>query len=279
MDTSESGFITAGGSQLYYETTGDGPAVLLIHGASVDLRMWGELVPALAGTYRVIRYDLRGLGRSARPAAAYRMADDAAAVLDHLGVAAAAVVGFSTGGAIAVELAARYPDRVRALVLIGAIAAPPPQELPAGWAAASDEARALLEPRERARAAGDLAAAVAADLDVWATAHHGQGRAVLEAWGTDNPYFHEMGDLEELGPVSAADLAGITAPALVIVGDQDIALSRVSAGHLAASIPGAQRRVFAGADHFVSSAQPAEFSAALSTFLADCQPAEPGRAR
>lgn len=56
--------------------------------------MWDEQVAELAGSYQVIRYDLRGLGRSARPAGPYRMADDALAVLDHLGVAAAAVVGF-----------------------------------------------------------------------------------------------------------------------------------------------------------------------------------------
>jgi 3-oxoadipate enol-lactonase len=268
MQTSGSGYITAGGGQLYYESAGDGPAVVLIHGGSVDLRMWDDLMPALTDSYHVIRYDLRGLGRSDRPAAAYRMADDVPAVLDRLGVPAATMVGFSTGGAIAVELAARHPDRVRGVVLIGAIPALDQDEQPPGWAAARAEAGALLEPRERAKAAGDLDAAVALDLDVWATAHHGEARARLEAWGAANPYFHEMGEFEQIGPVSRADLAGITAPVLVTVGDQDLALSRVGAEYLAATIPGARLRVFPGADHFVSTAQPAEFTAALTGFLA-----------
>jgi pimeloyl-ACP methyl ester carboxylesterase len=267
MHSSGTGHITAGGGQLYYETAGDGPAVVLIHGGSVDLRMWDDLMPSLTG-YQVIRYDLRGLGRSARPAAAYRMADDVPAVLDHLGVPAAVVVGFSTGGAIAAELAVRHPDRVSAVLLIGAIPPLQQDEQPPAWAAAYDEAVALLQPRERAKAAGDLTAAVTLDLDVWATAHHGEARARLEAWGAANPYFHEMGELEEIGPVSAADLAGITVPVLVTVGDQDLALSRVAAEYLAATIPGARLRVFAGADHFVSTAQPAEFSAVLTEFLA-----------
>jgi 3-oxoadipate enol-lactonase len=265
----DSGYITAGGGRLYYETAGDGPAVVLIHGGSVDLRMWDEQLPELSAGHRVIRYDLRGLGRSALPSAPYRMIDDVVAVLDHLGVADAAIVGFSTGGAIALELAVRHPERVSALVLAGAIPTVEPDELPPGLAAARAELVKQLDPREKAQERGDLAAAVAADLDVWARAHRGAGRAQLEAWGAANPYFYlGMGEHEQLGPVTAADLAKLSAPALVIVGDQDVTLSRLSADYLAAVIPGARLSVFAGADHFVSTAQPAAFGAAVRSFLA-----------
>ena len=82
---------------------GAGPAVVAIHGGPADLRMRESLVPALAESYRMIRYDLRGLGRSEPPTAPYRMAGDVAAVHDHLGEASTALVGFSTGGAIAAE--------------------------------------------------------------------------------------------------------------------------------------------------------------------------------
>jgi pimeloyl-ACP methyl ester carboxylesterase len=79
-----------------------------------------------------------------------------------------------------------------------------------------------------------------------------------------NPYLHAgMGEHEQLGPVSDAAVAAIAAPTLVMVGDQDTGLSRLCADYLADTIPGAQLQVFAGADHFVSTAQPAAFNKAL----------------
>ncbi len=83
-----------------------------------------------------------------------------------------------------------------------------------------------------------------------------------------NPYFHAgMGEHEQLGPVSDAAVAAITAPTLVMVGDQDTGLSRLCADYLAGTIPGAQLQVLAGADHFVSTAQPAAFNQALRSGL------------
>jgi pimeloyl-ACP methyl ester carboxylesterase len=225
---------------------------------------------ALVENYRVIRYDLRGLGQSAAPTAPYRMCDDVAAVLDHLGVDAAAVVGFSTGGAVAVDFTVRYPARATALVTIGAITEREPTQIPGFDAARRDLARQLAE-RDAAAARGDVDAAVAVDLDVWATAHHGAARAELEEWAKANPYFHfstsEHDEYEQINPVSDAVLATITAPALITVGELDVGLSRLCADHLAATIPGARLRVFAGADHFVSTAERAEFNATLRTFL------------
>jgi len=228
--------------------------------------MWDDLVPALAASYRVIRYDIRGLGSSAPPADAYRMADDVGAVLDHLGEGSATLIGHSTGGAVAVEFAALHPQRVTALVAIGALLPADPE--PDGFEAAGRELVASLDAREQARRRGDLAAAVAADLDVWAVAHHGPARARLERLALDNPYFHtDMGECEQLGPVSDADLAAITAPALIMVGDLDVPLSLLWAAHLARVIPAARLQVIEGADHYVSTAQPGAFRSALCAFL------------
>ncbi len=165
-------------------------------------------------------------------------------------------------------------------MLIGAITPADPADQPAAMAAAREHLYAQLAPRESAAAVGDLTAAVAADLDVWASAHHGAARERLQAWGMANPYFHEgMGEHEELGPVSDVDLAAIARPALVIVGDQDVALSRLAAEQLAATIPGAERLVVAGADHYVSTAQPGELGAALRAFLAARHAMAPARER
>ena len=265
-----SGYVAVDGGRVYVEAAGAGPALVLIHGSSVDMRMWDVPATALADTYRVIRYDMRGLGRSAPPTASYRMSDDLDAVLDHFEVAAAALVGFSTGGAVAAEFAATRPERTTALVLVGAVVEPDPADPAApGLAAALEELMVLLAPREAARERADLPAAVAADLDVWASAHHGAARAQLQDWGTANPYFHfGMFEHEELDQLGAAALGKVTAPALVIVGDQDVEMARRSAEHVAAGIPGARLQVFSGADHYVSTAQPEMFTAVLRSFLA-----------
>lgn len=104
---------------LYYETRGAGPAVVLIHGGQMDLRIWDEQVQPFARELRVIRYDIRGFGRSAAPSRPYSNTDDLAGLLRELGVEKAAFVGSSLGGAIATDFAIVHPELVEALVLSG----------------------------------------------------------------------------------------------------------------------------------------------------------------
>src|SRR5215211_420992 len=117
------------GLDLYYEETGSGPPLLLIAGLSGNTLGWAMLQPTLAERFRVIAFDNRGAGRSSAPPGPYttrRMADDAAALLDRLGVARAHVLGFSMGGMVAQELALHHPARVGRLVLYGTLARPRP---------------------------------------------------------------------------------------------------------------------------------------------------------
>jgi pimeloyl-ACP methyl ester carboxylesterase len=101
---------------------GDAPALLLIHGTAASARSWEPMVPLLTGSHRVIRIDLLGCGRSAKPdGASYAVPDQArlaGAALDQLGIEHTIVVGHSSGGAVATALAERRPDLVTALVLI-----------------------------------------------------------------------------------------------------------------------------------------------------------------
>lgn len=113
------------GVRLYYEEHGQGPPILCVHGTGGSALMWGAAVPELARLGRVIVYDRRGCTRSQRPdpydkTSVAEHADDAAALLDALGAAPAAVVGRSYGGGVAIDLALRYPQRVRGLVLLEA---------------------------------------------------------------------------------------------------------------------------------------------------------------
>jgi esterase len=111
------------GISLYYEEHGKGEPIACIHGGGSSALMWADALEALARLGRVIAYDRRGCARSERPEPYERtsvaeQADDAAALLDALGAAPAVVIGRSYGGAVAVDLALRYPDLVRALVLL-----------------------------------------------------------------------------------------------------------------------------------------------------------------
>jgi 3-oxoadipate enol-lactonase len=104
---------------LAYDVTGTGPAVVLLHSTVCDRRMWDPQWPVLAEAgYRVMRCDFRGFGSTPVPQGPYSDADDVLDVADELGLGPIALVGSSHGGKVALEIAARQPERVTALALL-----------------------------------------------------------------------------------------------------------------------------------------------------------------
>jgi pimeloyl-ACP methyl ester carboxylesterase len=139
------------GVRLYYEEHGGGVPMLLVHGTSSSAIVWDSSVDALAALGRVIVYDRRGCTRSERPEPYERTtvsqhADDAASLLVALDASPAVVVGRSYGGEIALDVALRYPDLVRALVLLE----------PALFALSPEARRWEQALRERVKAAATL---------------------------------------------------------------------------------------------------------------------------
>lgn len=110
------------GTALHYDVTGAGPPLVLVHGSAVDGTTWDGVVPGLARHYRVITYDRRGYGRSVhRPVRDHRLhARDLTAVLRQAAGEPAAVAGWSSGGNVALAVAARHPDLFRSLTVIEA---------------------------------------------------------------------------------------------------------------------------------------------------------------
>ncbi|MGH2608516.1 MAG: alpha/beta fold hydrolase [Tepidiformaceae bacterium] len=105
----------------YYEEAGSGDPLILIMGISGDLQGWAFQVPALSKHFRVISFDNRGAGRTSAPDRPYTiagMAEDVAALMDHLGIAKAHILGYSMGGYIAQALALAHPDKVDRLILL-----------------------------------------------------------------------------------------------------------------------------------------------------------------
>ena len=139
------------GARLVYEVTGEGPAVVLIHGFGLDMRMWDPQVGPLAARFRVVRYDCRGFGASGPfdPAVPYTHAGDLVALLDHLDIGGAVLAGLSFGGRVALQTALAAPDRVRGLALLDAVLDGVPWD--------PESARALDEVARRVQAGGVLA--------------------------------------------------------------------------------------------------------------------------
>src|SRR5580704_10450590 len=110
------------GARLAYQVTGTGPAVVLVHGYGLDMRMWDAQLEALAARFRVVRYDCRGFGASGPfdPAVPYTHAGDLLALLDYLAIQDAALVGLSFGGRVVLQTALAAPPRVRGVALLGA---------------------------------------------------------------------------------------------------------------------------------------------------------------
>jgi pimeloyl-ACP methyl ester carboxylesterase len=123
-DTSGTGEHTSvNGIDLYYERHGSGRPLVLLHGGLGSGEMFGPVLPSLADHHQVVAVDLQGHGRTAdidRPLDLRLMADDVAALIDHLGLDGADVVGYSLGGGVAWQVAIRHPEKVRRLVAVSA---------------------------------------------------------------------------------------------------------------------------------------------------------------
>jgi pimeloyl-ACP methyl ester carboxylesterase len=247
-----------------YEDVGAGPPVLLLHAFPLAGAMWRRQVEALKGRYRLIVPDLRGFGGTDAPPGPYSMdqlADDAAALLDRVGVERAAVVGLSMGGYIALALWRRHAGKVAALVLADTRAG-----------ADSDEGRAGREAN--ARLAEEQGAAAIADRMIPNLVAPSTGQALrdeLRALIVANSRDGIAGALRgmALRPDSTPGLGRITVPTLAIVGEIDTLTPPVEATRINMGVAGRPSYVveIPGVGHLSAMEAPAAFSAALEEFL------------
>jgi esterase len=244
------------GVNLYYEDHGEGAPIVLIHGCGGSALGFAEAVTELATLGGVIAYDRRGCSRSERPEPYDRTSvaehtDDAAALLDALEAAPAIVIGRSYGGTIAADLALRYPDRVRAVVMLEPDA---PREMApkaATWIDALASRLREVAARDGSDAVGEALITAVAGEEAW--------RSFPEQW---------QGVLAQNGPAILAELAGewwleadaaalatITQPTLLVAAAESPPEFHEPINVFAGALPNA-RTELVGGDHIIDPAAP-----------------------
>jgi pimeloyl-ACP methyl ester carboxylesterase len=253
---------TVAETRLFCQVAGAGPAVVLLHGAQLDHRMWDETFAALAPSHRVVRYDTRGFGRSPAPRGPYRECDDLATLLDELGIERASLVGLARGGRIALEFALEYPERASALVLVAPSLA--------GWPWSQ---RMQQDLRFVSTAIHQRDSEMAAKL--WlqtpqmkeaAAMPHLAERLTTIALENARAWLREETE-EPLDPPAIERLTSVRAPTLVVTGTRDAKDFQEIAQKLLAELPNARPKLFDGAGHLVPMERPTTFAEAVEEFL------------
>jgi 3-oxoadipate enol-lactonase len=249
------------GVRLYYEVEGEGPTVLLLHPVGLDLTCWESQVEALLPSFRVLRVDLRGHGRSEVPPPPYtlsRSASDVHSLLDQLQRAPAHVIGLSLGGMVAQVLALEHPGDVRSLVLADTNST------------LSSEARRAMRERGEAAKDGGMANVIESTLKRWFTPGFMGSDIVarcrerlladnVQGWAAT---WHAISELD-----TEPRLKEIKVPTLVIIGEADLSVPVSRARAMADLMPRAVLHVVAGAPHMAPLERPDLFNPPVLEFL------------
>jgi pimeloyl-ACP methyl ester carboxylesterase len=265
-----SGTVQANGQELYYELHGQGPPLILVMGIGYDSSLWTlAQVPALSTQFQVILVDNRDAGRSSKARHPYSiadMADDLAGLLDALGIQRSHLLGLSMGGMIAQEFALRHADRLDRLVLTGTGAAPARSAVGSiqiwNWVKANDATGEVFGGQQFA--------------SLFSTAFLRNHQAVRDTAEllASNPYpispeaYGRQADAYQA--FDALDrLVGITAPTLVIVGEQDLLTPPWVVREVAEAIPGARFEIIRGdgSSHLLPIERPDDFNGLVLNFL------------
>jgi pimeloyl-ACP methyl ester carboxylesterase len=248
-ETGRSGFAPVNGVRLWYAVFGGGDPVVLLHGGLANADYWGNQVPVLARRYQVIVMDSRGHGRSTRDARPYGydlMADDVVGLLDFLKIEKAAVVGWSDGAILGLDLAIRHPGRVSKVFAFAA------NTDPSGVVDGVDKNPTFAAFIERAGHEYERLSATPKDYPAFV-------EAISRMWATQPNFTPDQ-------------LRAITAPVQVADGDHDEAIRRPHTERIAAAIPGAGLLIQPNVSHFSFLQDPDQFTFDVLHFLGQQEP-------
>ncbi len=258
-----SGSVAVDGGSLYYETLGKGAPVILIHGGFGDRRMWDAQFEPLSQAFRVVRYDHRGFGKSSPPDKPYSPVADLVALMDHLQLKRANLVGNSMGGTLALDFALLQPDRTGAVVVIASTAG--------GYPVPEEDVKKVDDVMRAARDQGPGPA-----VTLWlrhpmvkVAAQHATAGPLLRTMVEDNQrmFLAEHWPQEPMTPPAYERLAGLNANVLFVVGDQDVTSVRSGAEASAARIKKSKVVTIKDADHLPQMEHPEAVNKLLVEYI------------
>ncbi len=265
----KSGFVQVENARLYYETAGQGVPLVMIHAGVADSRQWNNEFAFFAPNYRVVRYDMRGYGKSEPVDGEFSHLGDLVAVLNALEVDEPVVImGCSMGGGLAMDFALTYPSRVKALIMVGS--GPSGLELDVPTPAKFADV-------EKAFEAGDLDLVSELETQIW---FDGTGRTPEQVDQAMRKLLYDMNrqalahEVKQLGKrlpnsqVQAFDrLNELQIPVLIIVGEHDTPYILAAADYMVEKLPSAQKVRVEDAAHLPNMDHPDEFQTAVTNFL------------
>lgn len=269
MPEIHSGYADINGAQLYYEMAGSGQPVVLVHATIGDCRMWDDQFDVLAARYRVLRYDMRGFGRSEPVAGQFTHHADLGDLMVHLSIEGAFLIGCSRGGGVICDVALAYPQLVRGLVMVNSVPHgyrwPDDAQYPPEW-----------EAFQVAIEAGDLETAAKLRVQMWVVGRFREPDQVdlairdrirdMSLTGLRHQV-KALGEETFLEPYAAGRMGEIQVPILLIVGSVDdpdiIAANR----QFAATWSRTELAVIEGAAHLPNIERPEEFNGLVLEFM------------
>ena len=248
--------------QLYYETHGDGPPALFLHGLGSSVRDWEFQVPAFAKQYRVITVDMRGHGQSDKPPGPYSIAqfgDDVAALIRALEIAPVHVVGLSMGGMIAFQLGVDYPELIRSLVIVNSAPAFKPRGLKEKWQV---QQRLLLVRLFGMKKVGEVLAGRMFPQPQQAPIR----QVFVQRWAENDRRAYLEAAKAILNFDISDRIGAITAPTLIVSADQDY-LPVAAKRAYAAQMPNARVVVIPNSRHGLPVEKPEAFNSVALDFF------------
>lgn len=258
------GFVTLSNVRMYYEITGAGDPLLLIHGLDSDSRMWDQQFNTFRQFFKTIRFDCRGFGKTTMPPGEFQLLDDIHDLLNGLGIESAHIVGYSYGGTIAPSFAIKYPDMVKSLILVS------PGMVGYKWSPKLQDYFKKFQ-------------------ETYTSKHYDDMFRLLFWKSVYGPYRKEegLGEICDLvkemfqnalsitprdgKPLPTGDtrnhLTEITCPTLILSGELDFEDYHIIADIYNERIPRCQKRIFPNSAHFINLEQPRLFNKEIIDFL------------
>jgi pimeloyl-ACP methyl ester carboxylesterase len=265
----QSGFVNIGNAKIYYETAGSGVPLVMIHAGVADSRQWNNEFALFAQNHQVLRYDMRGYGKSEPVEGEFSHLSDLVSLLDTLEIHEPFVLlGCSMGGGLAMDFALSHPSKVKAIIMVGS--APSGLELEVPTPAKFADA-------EKAFEAGDLDLVAEIETQIW---FDGMGRTPEQVNPAMRKLLYEMNrialshEAKQLGKrlpntenPAVERLKDVDIPVLIVVGSHDTPYTLAAAEYMKENIRTAKKVTIEDAAHLPNMDQPQEFDGIVQDFL------------